>query len=275
MLDAVQIRFTKMHGAGNDFVVIDSRAELYDGDTLDAARRRALANRHTGIGFDQMLVIEPPRRNGTDAWLRIFNADGTEVQQCGNGLRCVALYLHDVSHRQRNWRLDGLGGRVDAIVEADGSVSVAMSAPVFGAKATGARSQSPVTIDSREVAFAPVSMGNPHAVVAVDDVADAPVATLGSALQEHFEDGVNVGFAQRRAADELALRVYERGAGETLACGTGACAAAVVAMRATPGVEEIAVHLPGGRLMVRWAGDGEPVWLRGPAQRVFEGSIDL
>lgn len=275
MLGTVQIPFTKMHGAGNDFVVIDSREQLYDGDTLDAERRRALGDRHTGIGFDQMLVIEPPRRSGTDAWLRIFNSDGAEVQQCGNGLRCIARYLHDVSHRQRHWRLDGLGGRVEAVVENDGQVSVALGAPAFGAAATGCLTTPPVQVEGREVDFELVSMGNPHAVIAVDDIETAPVARLGPALQEFFAHGVNVGFAQRESPGALALRVYERGAGETRACGTGACAAAVAALRAMPGVEAMEVNLPGGRLMVRWAGEGEPVWLRGPAQRVFEGRIEL
>ena len=263
-----------MHGAGNDFVVIDARSELYDGDTLGAERRRELGHRHTGIGFNQMLVIERPRRSGTDAWLRIFNADGTEVQQCGNGLRCIARFLHDSAHGQQHWKLDGLGGRVQAKVEDDGSVSVQMPAPVFGDEATGCIGPSPVMIEGRQMSFTAVSMGNPHAVIAVDDLSAAPVATLGPALQPYFRAGVNVGFAERRGPGELALRVFERGSGETLACGTGACAAAVVALRDDPEHTEVAISLPGGRLMVRWAGQGEPVWLRGPAARVYEGTID-
>lgn len=263
-----------MHGAGNDFVLIDAREQLCDGDTLTAGRRRELADRHTGIGFDQLLVIERPRRSDTDIWLRIFNADGTEVQQCGNGLRCVARFATDVGHGQRQWKVDGLGGRVLAVVDERNEVSVRMPAPVFGGDATGCQTASPVMVDGREVHFTTVSLGNPHAVVAVDDVASAPVALVGPALQPHFRAGVNVGFAARRAADEIALRVYERGAGETLACGTGACAAAVVALRDDPADGEVAVSLPGGRLVVRWAGEGEPVWLSGPAQRVFEGIIE-
>ena len=269
------LQFTKMHGAGNDFVIVDQRERPIDFDLIDAAARQRLAERHTGIGFDQMLVIGLPEHDGADASVRIFNADGSEVAQCGNGLRCVASYLSGVTAGRDHWRLDGRAGLSQARIHADGLVSIGMGVPQWGADATGCQQASPVTLGAREVAFTAVSMGNPHAVIAVDDVASAPVDEIGVAMQAVFAHGVNVGFMQQTGPANLKLRVFERGVGETRACGSGACAAAVVAIRGQPDTQEFTIDLPGGQLMVRWVGENEAVWLKGPAQRVFEGLIEI
>ena len=267
------LRFTKMHGAGNDFVIVDRRAKPAGADDIAAATCRRLGDRHTGIGFDQMLVIGAS--DDADAQVRIFNADGSEAAQCGNGLRCVARYLSEVSGGRGRWRLDGLAGPCEARVDDDGLVSVSMGRPDWSTDAAGCLQTSPVTLAGEEIAFTPVSLGNPHAVVAVADVAGAAVEDIGTAMQAVFANGVNVGFMQQTGPDTLRLRVFERGVGETRACGSGACAAAVVAMRGRPETREFAVSLPGGQLMVRWAGENETVWLRGPAQRVFEGRVEI
>ncbi len=271
----MHLQFTKMHGAGNDFVIVDERAQPAAGGRIDAAACRGLADRHTGIGFDQMLLIGPATHDGADASVRIFNADGSEAAQCGNGLRCVARYLSDSAGGRDHWRLDSLAGHTEATTHGDGLVSITMGIPRWSAAATGCLEASPVTLDGREIAFTAVSLGNPHAVIAVEDAAAAAVETIGPAMQALFADGVNVGFMQRTGPDSLLLRVFERGVGETRACGSGACAAAVVAIRRQPDTAELTVNLPGGQLMVRWAGENQTVWLKGPAQRVFEGRIEV
>ncbi|MDH3647047.1 MAG: diaminopimelate epimerase [Gammaproteobacteria bacterium] len=271
------VRFTKMHGAGNDFVVIDAMSpeRHFDPDALGQSGRRHLADRHTGIGCDQLLVLNPPRHDNADVWIRIFNTDGSEAAQCGNGMRCIARYLSDNSPGKTDWRLDSDAGLMTAQIEADSSVSVDMGPPEWGADATGCTTRPPVTVDNETVDFALVSMGNPHAVITVDDANTAPVAVMGPALQHFFESGANVSFAQILGPSHLALRVWERGVGETLACGSGACAAVVAAQNAGMTDGAVAVDLPGGQLMVKWQGNGESVWLRGPAQRVFEGRFQL
>lgn len=270
----MQQPFTKMHGAGNDFVVIDRLSD--DSVPLpDAARRRELADRHTGIGYDQMLVIAAPRREDSDAYIHIYNADGKAAAQCGNGLRCIVRYLAD-RYGRRDWRLDGIAGPIPAHTEPDGTVSVSVGIPQFGMAATGAQNEPPFTVGDARYPASLVSVGNPHAVIAVDDMATAPVEQVGNALQRYFKDGVNVGFAAQTGPAQIALRVWERGVGETRACGTGAVAAAVTAIKAQEFRElSMAVRLPGGQLMVKWAGPADEVWLRGPAQQVYEGSFTV
>ena len=270
------LRITKMHGAGNDFVVIDLR----DGTpppTADATR--TLADRHTGIGCDQLLTIEPPRSPGAVASYRIWNGDGSQAMQCGNGARCVAAWLvRDGSVRDSAFVLDSPSGS-HHVERIDGAAyRVDMGEPRFAPAAVpllgfdAARDRYALQVDGVVVEFGAVSMGNPHALVEVDDIAHAPVATLGPALQAHaaFPDSVNVGFAQVLSRDRIALRVYERGAGETLACGSGACAAAVLLMQRGRIDRDVSVSLPGGVLRIGWPGARSPVTMAGPATFVFD-----
>lgn len=276
----MRLAFTKMHGLGNDFIVFDVQSPA---DVPSPAELRRLAARRTGIGFDQALVLEPPRRAGTDVYYRIFNADGSEVEQCGNGARCIArLVATRASRQERPLRLDSPGGIVEARLRRDGLVSVAMGVPDFSPAslpfvADREAATYRVDIPSGPVEFGAVSIGNPHAVIRVRSVTDAPVDTVGPAMENHprFPRRVNVGFLEIVAPDHVRLRVFERGAGETRACGTGACAAVAVARKAGSLAEEVRVDLPGGRLVVQWAGPGEQVWLTGPAETAFEGQVDV
>ena len=276
----MRLAFTKMHGLGNDFIVFDARGP----DELPSpAALHRLADRRTGIGFDQALVLEPPRREGTDVYYRIFNADGTEVEQCGNGARCIArLVASRASRQDRTLRMDSPGGVVEARLRRDGLVSVAMGVPDFAPAALPfvAEHEAPsyrIELPSGPIEFGAVSIGNPHAVIRVRSVDEAPVDSVGPAMENHarFPRRVNVGFLEIVAPDHVRLRVFERGVGETRACGTGACAAVAVARRHGPLAEEVRVDLPGGRLTVRWPGPGEPVWLTGPAETSFEGQVDV
>jgi diaminopimelate epimerase len=247
------------------------------------AALRRLADRRTGIGFDQALVLAPPRRDGTDVFYRIFNADGSEVEQCGNGARCIARLVASRNEaRGRTLVLDSPGGRVNARLRDDGLVSVAMGVPDFDPRALPfeADAEAPsyrLELPSGPVEFGAVSIGNPHAVIRVRSVGDAPVDTVGPAMENHarFPRRVNVGFLEIVSPDHVRLRVFERGAGETQACGTGACAAVAVGRRYGPLAEEVRVDLPGGRLIVQWPGPGEPIWLTGPAVTAFEGHVDI
>jgi len=282
------LRFTKMHGLGNDFIIFDEAST--PGGLPDAAQWRQLSNRNTGIGFDQALVISAPRRPGTDVYYSIFNADGSEVEQCGNGARCVAEWLR-LQGRAGADRLamDSRGGLVHAKLERPGIVSLDMGEPRFDPaslpfvappSATTASQREHfhrLQVAGREVEFAIASMGNPHAVLFVDDVATAPVAELGPAFQLHaaFPRRVNVGFLQVVDAAHVKLRVFERGVGETLACGTGACAAVAVGRKAGRLASAVEVALPGGSLSIRWAGPGERLWMTGPAQVAFQGQVEL
>jgi len=276
----MRLAFTKMHGLGNDFIVFDAAdpAEL-----PSPAELSRLADRRTGIGFDQALVLAPPRREGTDVFYRIFNADGSEVEQCGNGARCIARLVASRSEaRGRTLVLDSPGGLVNARLRDDGLVSVAMGVPDFDPRAlpfeTDAEAPSyRLDLPSGPVDFGAVSIGNPHAVIRVRSVRDAPVDTVGPAMENHarFPRRVNVGFLEIVSPDHVRLRVFERGAGETRACGTGACAAVAVGRRHGPLAEEVRVDLPGGRLIVQWPGPGEPIWLTGPADTAFEGHVDI
>ena len=272
--------FVKMHGLGNDFIVLHSPS---GGAALDAARWRTLADRHRGIGFDQALVIEPPRRADTAAYYRIFNADGAEVEQCGNGARCIAALLR-LEGRATNGAvaMECPGGLVHARFAAGGRVSVDMGEPRFAAAALPFTTDAPghrqqLTIDGEPVSFGIVTMGNPHAVIDVADVDVAPVARLGPALESHprFPRRVNVGFLQLVDRRHGRLRVFERGVGETQACGTGACAAMAVARLEDRVDEAVELTLPGGTLTVRWTGPGKPLWLEGPAEVSFRGSVEL
>ena len=276
----MRLDFTKMHGLGNDFIVFDA-ARPDEVPSAEALRR--LADRRTGIGFDQALVLEPPRRAHTDVFYRIFNADGSEVEQCGNGARCIArLVATRATVRDRPLVMDSPGGIVNARLRADGLVSVAMGVPDFDPRslpfeAAGEAPSYRLELPAGPVEFGAVSVGNPHAVIRVRSVREAPVDTVGPAVENHprFPRRVNVGFLEIVAPDHVRLRVFERGAGETRACGTGACAAVAVGRRHGPLAEEVRVDVPGGRLIVQWPGPGEPIWLTGPAETAFEGHVDI
>jgi diaminopimelate epimerase len=276
----MRLAFTKMHGLGNDFIVFDARGPA---EVPSAAALRRLADRRTGIGFDQALVLSPPVRPGTDVHYRIFNADGSEVEQCGNGARCIArLVASRAAIRDRALVMDSPGGLVNARLRADGLVSVAMGVPNFDPRslpfdAEGEAATYRIDLPSGPVEFGAVSIGNPHAVIRVRSVQAAPVDTVGPAVENHarFPRRVNVGFLEIVAPDHVRLRVFERGVGETQACGTGACAAVAVGRRHGPLAEEVRVDLPGGRLIVQWPGPGEPIWLTGPAETAFEGQVEL
>jgi diaminopimelate epimerase len=276
----MRLDFTKMHGLGNDFIVFEAHQP---GAVPSAVDLRRLADRRTGIGFDQALVLAPPRQAGTDVYYRIFNADGSEVEQCGNGARCIArLVASRAAIRDRALAMDSPGGVVQARLRSDGLVSVAMGVPNFDPRSlpfTVEREAASYRIDleSGSVEFGAVSIGNPHAVIRVRSVQDAPVDTVGPAMENHarFPRRVNVGFLEIVAPDHVRLRVFERGAGETLACGTGACAAVAVGRRHGPLAEEVRVDVPGGRLIVQWPGPGEPIWLTGPAETAFTGQVEL
>jgi diaminopimelate epimerase len=276
----MRLSFTKMHGLGNDFIVFDAADP---GQVPSPRALRALADRRTGIGFDQALVLQPPRAAGTDVFYRIFNADGSEVEQCGNGARCIArLVASRAGRRDRAYVLDSPGGFVNARLRADGLVSVAMGVPNFEPRSLPFTAEAEaasyrIDLPSGPVEFGAVSIGNPHAVIRVRSVSDAPVDTVGPAMENHprFPRRVNVGFLEIVAPDHVRLRVFERGVGETQACGTGACAAVAVGRRHGPLGEEVRVDVPGGRMIVQWPGPGEPVWLTGPAETAFEGQVDI
>jgi diaminopimelate epimerase len=276
----MRLDFTKMHGLGNDFIVFDAATPSA---VPTAADLRRLSDRRTGIGFDQALVLEPPHRAGTDVYYRIFNADGSEVEQCGNGARCIArLVASRRGEVGRPLRMDSPGGVVQAQLRHDGLVSVAMGVPDFEPAslpfvAPAAAASYPLETRAGTLEIAAVSIGNPHAVIRVRSVADAPVDSVGPAVENHprFPRRVNVGFLEIVARDHVRLRVFERGAGETRACGTGACAAVAVGRRHGPLAEEVNVDVPGGRLIVRWPGPGEPIWLTGPAETAFTGQVEL
>jgi len=269
------LRFTKMEGLGNDFVVIDATRVPF---ALEAADIRRLADRRFGVGCDQLLVVEPAR-DGADFRYRIFNADGGEVEQCGNGARCFVVYVreHGLTGK-REIRVETAGGVIVPRLEDDGEVSVDMGMPRFSPRdvpfvgGTGAVVE-PLDVDGTLVHISALSMGNPHAVLIVDDVESAPVATLGPLIERHprFPARVNAGFMQIVDRATMRLRVFERGAGETLACGTGACAAVVAGRRRGLLDEQVRVITRGGELAIRWPGEGSGVVMKGPARTVFEG----
>jgi diaminopimelate epimerase len=276
----MRIEFLKMQGLGNDFLVFDAPAT----DTkLDSSKLRALADRHTGVGFDQALMLETPRDAQTRVFYRIFNSDGTEVEQCGNGARCIAsLLFARAPNLGRELLMGSPGGRVRAHVREDGTVSVEMGVPNFDPRALpmDADAEAPtysLRVDGADIEIGAVSMGNPHAVLQVDDVKTAPLERIGPSIERHprFPKRTNVGFMEIVGRGHVRLRVFERGVGETLACGTGACGAVAVGRRRGLLDESVRVDLPGGTATVRWAEGSEPVWLTGPATTVFSGSIEI
>ena len=276
------LRFTKMEGLGNDFVVVDATTSPF---TLSAVAIRRLADRRFGVGCDQVLVVEPargvddPASERADFRYRIFNADGGEVEQCGNGARCFVVFVRERGlTTKREIRVETAGGVIVPKLEDDGEVTVDMGVPRFAAAdvpfigGTGAVAE-PLDVGGRVVTIAALSMGNPHAVQRVDDVEAAPVSTQGPLIERHprFPQRVNAGFMQVVDRATIRLRVYERGAGETLACGTGACAAVVAGRRLGLLDERVRVMTRGGDLTIAWPGDGLPVTMKGPAHTVFEG----
>lgn len=271
------ISFTKMHGLGNDFIVF----EATDAELPTPAQFRQLSDRRTGIGFDQALVIQPPHQAATDVFYRIFNADGSEVEQCGNGARCVASLVAAQRHQQQ-LRMDCPGGLVNAVLKPDGLVSIDMGVPNFAPAALPFVAEALATLYTIEVVgesieAGAVSMGNPHVVLTVPSVDNAPVATLGPALEAHarFPRRVNVGFMQILSPEHIRLRVFERGVGETQACGTGACAAVAVGRNRGLLSASVRVDLPGGTLNIRWPGMGEKLWMTGPAVTVYTGQVNV
>ncbi|TCT24080.1 diaminopimelate epimerase [Thiobaca trueperi] len=275
----MSLRFTKMQGLGNDFIVFDGVRQPVD---LDAATIRRLADRRFGIGCDQILLVEPPRLPNTDFHYRIFNADGSEVEQCGNGARCFARFVRDQGlSDQDEIPVGTAAGPIRLYLEADGQVRVDMGVP----RLTPA--QIPFLAESESVTYAlevagetltigAVSMGNPHAVLLVEDVESAPVARLGPLIEQHprFPQRVNAGFMQILTSTQIRLRVYERGVGETLACGTGACAAVVSGRLRGLLDSRVRVSLPGGELTIEWRGSSQTLWMTGPATTVFQGEIE-
>ncbi|WP_349568566.1 diaminopimelate epimerase [Azotobacter salinestris] len=274
------LRFTKMHGLGNDFMVLDLVSQHAH---IQPKHAKQWGDRHTGIGFDQLLIVEPPSRPDVDFRYRIFNADGSEVEQCGNGARCFARFVLDKRLTvKKRIRVETRSGIIELDIRPDGQVCVDMGPPRLEPKEIPFQAESAalnyqVEVDGRVVELAALSMGNPHAVLRVENVESAPVHELGPKLEHHprFPQRVNVGFLQIVDRQHARLRVWERGAGETQACGTGACAAAVAAIRQGWMDSPVLVDLPGGRLSIAWAGPGQSVMMTGPAVRVYEGQVRL
>jgi len=282
MLASMRIEFLKMQGLGNDFFVFDAPA-VGAGKHLDPDKVRALADRHTGVGFDQALMLEAPRDRDSRVFYRIFNSDGGEVEQCGNGARCIAALLYArAPELGRDLTMDSTGGIVRARVREDGMVSVDMGIPNFDPRSLpmDAAAETPtytLRADGETIEFGAVSIGNPHAVLRVADVKAAPVGRLGPNIERHrlFPRRINVGFMQIVDRGHIRLRVFERGTGETLACGTGACAAAAVGARQGLLDADVRVDLPGGTAYASWRGEGQRLWLTGPAITVFTGMIEI
>jgi len=276
----MEIKFTKMHGLGNDFVVFDT---FQQDIKLGREQLRFIADRNFGIGCDQILVLGPANTPDADVSYRIYNADGGEVGQCGNGARCAARYLRDHGLVSKDVIMASTKkGMLGLYMEDGGQVRVNMGVPVFEPgdipiSAAGRQGHYTMDIGDEKILASILSMGNPHAVITVDNVERAPVQVLGPEVQQCglFPEGVNVGFMQIVDQTRIRLRVFERGAGETLACGSGACAAVVAGRMDGLLQETVLVELKGGTLSVRWPGEGEPVWMTGPATTVYEGKIEL
>src|SRR5262245_9682582 len=276
----MRLRFSKMHGLGNDFMVVDLVTQHIE---LDAELIRRWSDRRTGIGFDQLLIVDPPSVPDADFGYRIYNADGTRAEQCGNGARCFAKFVSDneLSIKER-WTLETSPGLITTELHEDGTIEVAMGVPTTehaSVPYVGALSglEQTLQLDGKTVTFVPLSVGNPHAVIRVDNVAAAPVTALGPLIEHHtaFPERVNVGFCQIVDRAFVRVRVWERGVGETRACGTGACAAVVAGRLLGELDERVKVSLPGGKIRVTWAGEGAPVSLSGPACLVYRGELAL
>ena len=283
----MKLKFTKMHGAGNDFIVVDA---INQDVSLSTEQWQRLADRRFGIGADQILIVERPTEPGVDFRYRIFNNDGGEVEQCGNGSRAFVRFVVDKGlSKERSIRVQTMSGIINPRMEEDGSITVDMGAPrlepselPFDASGLGGRAEGddtlwPLPVAGKTVFVSVVSMGNPHAVQVVDDVDSAPVAQTGPLIESHarFPKRVNAGYMQVVDRHHIRLRVYERGAGETLACGTGACAAVVAGIRRGLLDSPVRVSARGGELSIAWAGPGQPVYLSGPAVTVFEGEVEI
>lgn len=287
----MQLKFSKMHGLGNDFMVVDGVTQKVN---FDAELIKRLGDRHLGVGFDQLLLVEPPCKPGQDFYYRIFNLDGSEVQMCGNGARCFARFVFDHGLcNKKEIHVSTVSGNLVLKLEDDGDVTVNMGVPVlkpelipFKAESQAAFYDLPLAglpladkLPVESVKVGAVSMGNPHCVLKVDDVAAFPVELFGPVMEPHpmFPEKVNVGFMQVLDPKNIKLRVYERGCGETLACGSGACAAVVAGM--VQGFldhdAQVTVHLTHGNLHISWKGDGQPVMMKGPVVHVFEGVIEI
>ena len=275
----MKLKFTKMQGLGNDFVVIDAVNQTV---CLSPTQRRMLADRHFGVGCDQILLVEKALGDA-DFRYRIYNADGGEVEQCGNGARCFVRFVHDRGMTQKNEiRVETSGGLIVPRLEANGQVSVNMGAPKFEPEqipfiAEKRAMTYSIDISGRQIEISAVSLGNPHAVQLVEDVDKAPIITEGALIEHHsrFPKRVNAGYMQVVDRGHIRLRVYERGAGETLSCGTGACAAVVTGIIRGLLQSTVEVNMHGGDLTVRWEGEDQPVWMTGPAVAVFDGEIEL
>jgi diaminopimelate epimerase len=266
----MKLSFTKMHGAGNDFVVLDCTQNAF---SLSENQLRKIADRHRGVGADQILVVEKPGQAGVDFRYRIFNADGGEVEQCGNGARCFVKFVRERKLTdKREIRVETLSGTIAPRLEADGEVSVDMGPPAIEMPLL-----QQIKIQDQLVEATLLSMGNPHAVQLVADVEQAPVRTQGPLLERHprFPNRVNAGYMQVLDRGRIALRVWERGAGETLSCGTGACAAVVAGISRKLLDSPVRAQTRGGTLTISWAGGDNAVWMKGPAETVYDGTIDL
>lgn len=276
----MKLNFTKMQGAGNDFVVIDSYTQPV---ALTTAQIQHIANRYFGVGCDQLLMVEKTNTPNVDFRYRIFNADGGEVEQCGNGARCfVRFVVNKGLTDQHEISVETASGMITLTLQTDGQVTVNMGAPKFAPAqipfvADAQQTQYHLTLENATLQISALSMGNPHAVTLVDNVDTANVAELGPQIESHarFPQRVNAGFMQVIDPHQIKLRVFERGSGETLACGTGACAAAVSGMQLGLLQSPVLVNTRGGQLHIAWAGDDQPVMMTGPAEIVFEGSIEL
>lgn len=276
----MKLKFSKMHGLGNDFVVIDGVRQAL---TLSPAQIKFLADRNFGVGCDQLLLVEKAAQPGIDFRYRIFNADGGEVEQCGNGARCFVRFVHDQKLTdKREIRVETMSGIIGPRLEADGNVTVDMGVPVFEPArvpfvADDEAIEYPLVVGNETISISAVSMGNPHAVQVVADVDTAPVVKQGALIELHprFPKRVNAGFMQIVDRNSIRLRVFERGAGETLACGTGACAAVAAGIARGLLDSPVRVTTRGGDLTIAWGGKGSPVLMTGPAVTVFTGEIEL
>ncbi len=276
----MQLAYLKMHGAGNRIVIVDQRETNLPPPSAEELRR--LGDDKTGPGFDQLMWVGPAQDSSSSASYRIFNSDGSECEQCGNGVRCVFWMLARESGQKKSFALESPAGTIEAIVLDDGRIAVNMGPPDFDPRlvpfsAEAQADQYPLEVAGATINASVLSMGNPHCVVEVNDLESTDVAALGPAIERHerFPARTNVGFMQIRDRANIDLREYERGAGETLACGTGACAAVVAGQRLGHLDDEVTVQMPGGQLVVSWPGEAEGVWLTGEAELINEGTVDL